>query len=345
MKFPTALPLALALSALAAAPAWAQLNPTPPAPAPGAAPASADAARDALAKKEGEGDQSALLQQTLTAVDKQYSLIRRNQFAVTYDVTYSYVGEERIVTDLANGSATLFNIENTSSHSITNTFSVDYGLLDNLTGNITMPFISRYSDNNLSNGASNSLGDLALGARWQPFEAKRDRPGFTLTSNLRLPTGRSPFKIIAGSGEATGSGVAAVTGGVSVNRIVDPVALFGSLNFTASAPAKNLWQVNGTRILTRVQPGTSVGFGMGFAYALSYGISTTLSFQQAISAGSKLRFADGLEAKTHMQTSSILNMGLGYRISPKTTINMSVGIGLTPDSPNMTVGMNMPLNF
>jgi hypothetical protein len=42
-------------------------------------PATADAARDALAKKEGEGDQSALLKQTLTAVDKQYTLIRRNQ--------------------------------------------------------------------------------------------------------------------------------------------------------------------------------------------------------------------------------------------------------------------------
>lgn len=330
------LPIAAAIAAtLLALPASAQQT----------APASADAARDALAKKEGEGDQSALLKQTLTAVDKQYSLIRRNQLAVTYDVNYSYVGEERIVTDLANGSTTLFNIENTSSHSITNTFSADYGLLDNLTGNVTLPFISRYSDNNLSNGASNSLGDMLLGARWQPFEARRDTPNLTVTSNFRLPTGRSPFKIIAGSGEATGSGVAAFTAGININKIVDPVALFGSLNYTASLPAKHLYQVNGTRILTRVQPGGTVGFGMGFAWALSYGISTTISFQEAISAGSKLRFADGLEAKTHMQTSSILNMGVGYRISPKTTVNISVGIGLTPDSPNLTVGMNIPLNF
>ena len=335
MTFRT-LPIAAAIAAtLLALPASAQQTP----------PASADAARDALAKKEGEGDQSALLKQTLTAVDKQYSLIRRNQLAVTYDVNYSYVGEERIVTDLANGSTTLFNIENTSSHSITNTFSADYGLLDNLTGNVTLPFISRYSDNNLSNGASNSLGDMLLGARWQPFEARRDTPNLTVTSNFRLPTGRSPFKIIAGSGEATGSGVGAFTAGININKIVDPVALFGSLNYTASLPAKHLYQVNGTRILTRVQPGGTVGFGMGFAWALSYGISTTISFQEAISAGSKLRFADGLEAKTHMQTSSILNMGVGYRISPKTTVNVSVGIGLTPDSPNLTVGMNIPLNF
>jgi hypothetical protein len=333
------IPLAVAI-AFAAAPALAQQAATTT-----AQPATADAARDALAKKEGEGDQSALLKQTLTAVDKQYTLIRRNQLSLTYDVSYSYVGEDRIVTDIGNGSATLFNIENNNSHTVTNTFSADYGVRDNLTANVTLPLISRYADTAARSGMSNSIGDIGVGARWQPFEAKRDQPGLTVTGNVRLPTGRSPFKIIAGSGEATGSGVGAATVGLNVNKIVDPVALFGSVNFTASLPAKNLWQVNGSRILTRVAPGTSVGFGLGFAYALSYGISTTISFQEAISAGSKLRFADGLEAKTHMQTSGILNLGLGYRISPKTTVNFSVGIGLTPDSPNLIVGMNVPLSF
>lgn len=338
MKFLT-LPIAVAV-ALAAAAHLAQAQETPP-----AAPATANDARDALAKKEGEGDQSALLKQTLTAVDKQYTLIRRNQLAVTYDLSYSYVGEDRIVTDIANGSATLFNIENNNSHTVTNTFSADYGVRDNLTANVTLPLISRYADTAARSGMSNSLGDIGLGARWQPFEARRDAPGVTLTGNLRLPTGRSPYKIIAGSGEATGSGVGAATVGLNVNKIVDPVALFGSVNYTVSTPAKDLWQVNGSRILTRVQPGGAFGFGLGFAYALSYGISTTVSFQEAISAGSKLRFADGLEAKTHLQTSGILNLGLGYRVSPKTTVNFSVGIGMTPDSPNLMVGMNLPLSF
>lgn len=308
-------------------------------------PTTTEAARDALAKKEGEGDQSALLKQTLTAVDKQYSMIRRKQVSVSYDLSYSYVGEERIVTDIANGSATLFNIENNNSHTVTNTFSADYGVLDNLTANVTLPLISRYADTAQRTGMSNSLGDIGVGARWQPFEARRDTPNLTVTSNVRLPTGRSPFKIIAGSGEATGSGVGALTLGVNVNKIVDPVALFASLNMTAYTPAKDLWQVNGSRILTRVQPGSTFGFGVGFAYALSYGISTTVSFQEAISAGAKLRFADGLEVKTHMQTSGILNLGLGYRVSPKTTVNFSVGIGVTPDSPNLVVGMNLPLSF
>jgi len=41
----------------------------------------------------------------------------------------------------------------------------------------------------------------------------------------------------------------------------------------------------------------------------------------------------------------VLSMGLGYRVSPKTTLNFSVGIGLTPDSPNLSLGMNVPLAF
>jgi opacity protein-like surface antigen len=308
-------------------------------------PASADAARDALAKKEGEGDQSALLKQTLTAVDKQYSLIRRGQVQVSYDLNYSYIGQEKIVTDIGAGGLTLFEIENVSSHTVTNTLSADYGLLNNLTGNITLPLISKYAEAKGHSGVSNSIGDIALGARWQPMEARRDKPNMTVTGNVRLPTGRSPFKIIAGSGQATGGGVTAFSAGLNINRIVDPVALFGSLSVTASLPAKDLYQLNGSRTLTRVAPGNSVGFGIGFAYALSYGISTTISFQEAISAGSKLRFADGLNAKTSMQTSGMLNLGLGYRVSPKTTVNLSVGIGVTPDSPNLSVGMNLPLAF
>ena len=322
-----------------------QSTAAPAASAAAATPADANAARDALAKKDGEGDDSALLKQTLTAVDKQYSLIRRNQFQLTYDVNYTYIGQEKITTDLASGNVTLFNIENTSSHTITNTFSGDYGLLNNLTGNVTLPVLSRYSEATVDSGVSNTIGDISVGARWQPFEARRDTANITFNSSLRLPSGRSPFKIIAGSGQATGGGVTALTAGVNANRIVDPVALFGSLSYTYSAPAKDLYQTNGTRILTRVQPGGTMAFGMGFAYALSYDISTTVSFQEAISAGSKLRFADAFEAKTNTQTSGILNLGLGYRVSPKTTVNITVGIGLTTDSPNLSLDVNLPLAF
>lgn len=336
MKYRRTLPVLLASALLVHSVASAQEGQ--------AAPATAADARDALAKKKGEGDQSALLKETLTAVDKQYSLIRKGKTQFTYDLNYSYIGQEKLVTDITAEGLTLYEIENVSSHIITNTLSADYGVRDNLTANLTLPVISKYAETRGGGHTSNSLGDLTLGARFQPFEARRSG-SMTLTSNLRLPTGRSPFKIIAGSGEATGSGVASLSAGVNVNHIADPVALFGSFTLTGNAQATGLHQVNGSRILTRVQPGTTAAFGMGFAYALSYGISTTLSFQTAISQGAKLHFEDGLKVKTASQTSAILNTGLGYRLSPKTTLNLSVGIGLTSDSPNFSVGLNVPLSF
>jgi hypothetical protein len=336
MKYPTLRAWCAAALLLPALPVLAQSS--------GAQPTAADA-RDALAKKEGEGDQSALLKQTLTAVDKQYSMIKRGQVQVSYDLNYAYIGQEKIVTDLGAGGLTLFEIENVSSHTVTNTISADYGILNNLTGNVTLPVISRYATVKGRSGISNSIGDIGLGARWQPIESRRDSANYTITGNVRLPSGRSPFKIVSGSGQATGSGVTSFTGGLNINRIVDPVALFGSVSIGGALPAKHLYQVTGTRVLTRVAPGMNVGFGMGFAYALSYGISTTLSFQESISAGSKLRFADGLNAKTSVQTSGMLNFGLGYRVSPKTTVNISVGVGITADSPNMSLGMNLPLAF
>lgn len=337
-------PLLGIIATVLALPVYAQQGETP---ASADSTPAASAARDALKKQEGDADQTTMLKQTLTAVDKQYSLIKRGKLQTTYDFNYSYVGQERIDANITNGKLTLFNIVNDSSHTVTNTVSLDYGVRDNLTGSLSIPLVSKYSENPAFDGFSHSMGDIGIGARWQPFEVRRGRPSMTFTGNVRLPTGRSPFKVNADHGVATGSGVTTFTGGMNVNHIVDPVALFGSVNLSYSLSADNLHQVRngGQLLLTKVKPGMSLGFGVGFAYALSYGITTSVSLQQSISAGTKLRFADGTEAETKTQTSGVLNLGLGYRISPKTTVNITAGVGLTDDSPNFSLGLSLPLAF
>ncbi|CAN5898821.1 hypothetical protein BH11PSE12_BH11PSE12_30740 [soil metagenome] len=352
MKF---YPLLSVVAAVIALPVYSQESSVPSSPKNSATTLASDnvkpgdnAVREALGKKEGDTDQTSLLKQTLTAVDKDYTLIKRGAFQLTYDLNYTYIGQEKINTDLSSGTATLFNIENVNSHTIVNTFSLDYGLLNNLTGNLTLPFVSKYTQSTLLDGMSNTIGDISLGARLQPFEAQRDQASMTFTGSLRLPTGTSPFKVVAGSGIATGSGVFAISGGLNVNKIVDPVAIFGSLNLSYSVPAKHLSQVLGSQVLTEVKPGLGIGFGAGFAYALSYAITTSISFQESITAASRLTFTNGINtSSTHTtpQTSSVLNIGMGYRISPKTTINTSVGIGLTANSPNFSIDMTMPLSF
>ena len=48
--------------------------------------ATSEAVRDALAKKEGDADNTTLLKETLTAVDKQYSLIRKGKVQLNYEL-------------------------------------------------------------------------------------------------------------------------------------------------------------------------------------------------------------------------------------------------------------------
>jgi hypothetical protein len=307
------------------------------------APATSDAVRDALAKKEGDADNTTLLKETLTAVDKQYSLIRKGQIQVNYELGYAYIGQEKINTDLSSGQATLFSIQNSNSHTVTNTLMLDYGLRNNLTANVSMPFISRYADNTGYSGVSHTIGDLGLNVRWQPHEVKRDEPTFTITGGVRLATGESPFKVDTEKGLATGSGINTLNLGANVTRIVDPVALFGSVNVGYGLPARHLNQVLYGSVLREVKPGASFGFGLGFAYALSYKITTSLSFQESIAARSTLTFENGNKAQTQTQSAGILSVGLGYRFSPKTTVNVTVGAGLTAAAPNLTLTMSMPL--
>ncbi|MED5620505.1 transporter [Ideonella sp. BN130291] len=346
-------------SAAASAPAAAPAAASAPTPAPAtvvapAQPTSAEAAREALSKKEGDVDQAKLLKETLTATDKQYSLIRKGQIAATYDLSYSYIGQQTIDVSFSDsGEISNFALTNTRGHTFTNTVSADYGVMNNLTANVTVPFVSRYSQSESFSGLSNAFGDISLGARFQPFALSRDIPALTTTATLRLPTGRSPFKTIDGQGLGTGSGYTSLSLGLNASKIVDPVALFGSFNVTLGAPAKHLSQVRNGLTLTEVKPGPAFGFGVGFAYALSYNISTSMSFQEMVSGRSTLTLVDNgvggtgntTHRKTTTQTASTLNLGLGVRVSPQTTANFNVGIGLTSDTPDFSFGVNVPLHF
>ena len=175
------------------------------------------------------------------------------------------------------------------------------------------------------------------------------RRWITVSATARLPTGRSPFEVVDGQGLSTGSGYASGTLGVNLSKVIDPVAIFGSASVTYALPAKNLDQKRNGNTLYEVKPGQTFGFGVGFAYAMSYNITTTLSFQESISGATTLSYINAagkaVENKTTSQTSAMMNLGLGVRVSPLTTVNFSVGIGLTSDSPDFTFGVNMPLNF
>jgi hypothetical protein len=324
----------------------------PPAATPAPAPAPASAA-DALKKQAGDVDQATLLKETLTKTERQYSLLRAGRIAANYDLNYSYVGTESINVGFTQGTGDidLFRIETTRAHTITNTVSVDYGLMDNLTLTGTFPLVSKFTQSTEFSGVSFGIGDLSVGARYQPF-VQTSGPTYTITGSLSLPTGRSPFDQRIGQNTSTGSGYGFGSLGINASQVFDPVALFGSLSFTAGKSVANLHQYNQAdqSTLTGLRPGKGIGFGAGFTYALSYNVSTSVSFQENVTTSSHISVVNSdnvaqTPRATTMQVAALLNFGLGIRLNPKTTVNLTAGIGMTTDSPNFSLGLNLPLTF
>lgn len=312
-------------------------------------------ADDALKKQEGDATSEKNLKEVFTSNEKRYSLLKKGNWGLNYDARYSYFRDSRI--DIAteqNSSRILrFRVEEDAQHTLTNTIGMQYGLRDNVTVSADLPVVAK---SDLQKDTSTvGLGDMGLGVRWEPFPIQRGKLPVIVNANVSLPTGDSPYKIDKRRSLATGKGYYSFGGGLSTRKYIDPVVLFGSASMNYGLAERNLDQSLGNnRYLVGIKPNLSLGMAVGFAYSLNYDVSLTMSYQQAFSVGSEftVRERDDTEAKiiertskSADQTSATMNMALGIRVSPKTIVNTSVGIGLTEDSPDVSFGVSFPLDF
>ncbi|MDS7956600.1 MULTISPECIES: hypothetical protein [Acinetobacter] len=321
---------------------------TEPAPVE-AANTGANQAATALQKKEGDATQETNLQEVFTSNERQYSLIKRGVFSAYYDLDYTYYRDTRIDLALADDSSQLnrLRVEEDANHTLTNSFTVQYGILDNLTLSATVPFVAKSEI--VRDTTAAGLGDISLGARWEPFPLKQGRLPLVLFGNLSTKTGDSPYEI--GLDElSTGKGYYSVGVGASTRKYIDPVVLFASASANYGFKETGLNQArgggaNGPRYLESFDPGISGGFSFGFAYSFNYDVSLTMSYQQSFNMDAEFQFKDGESYQSPDQSSAMLSFALGVRVSPETIVNGTVGIGLTEDAPDVSLGLSFPLDF
>jgi hypothetical protein len=196
------------------------------------------------------------------------------------------------------------------------------------------------------------LGDVALGLRWQPIPLKRGLPTTTFYSSLSTATGDSPYEINSAKDLATGKGYYSLSAGVSVSKVTDPIVLFGSAGLTIGNSTGGLNQNQGSRILESFSPGQTLSTSFGFAYSLNYDVSMSASYQQSISTNARYSFREVVDGafvtnsfSAATQLSSVLNYTLSLRTSPTRVVNVSVGFGLSEDTPDVNLGLSMPLEF
>lgn len=309
-----------------------------------AANTDAHQAASALQKKEGDASQETNLQEVFTSNERQYSLIKKGVISSYYDLDYTYYRDTRIDLALSDSSSQLnrLRVEEDANHTLTNSFTFQYGVLDNLTLSATLPFVAKSEI--IKDKTTAGLGDISLGARWEPFPLKQGRLPLVLFGSVSTKTGDSPYEI--GIDElSTGKGYYSVGVGASTRKYIDPVVLFASASANYGFKESGLNQARGSRNLTSFDPGISGGFSFGFAYSFNYDVSLTMSYQQSFNMNAEFQFDNGDSYKSPDQSSGMLSFALGVRVSPDTIVNGTVGIGLTEDAPDISLGLSFPLDI
>ena len=305
---------------------------------------SVDEAREALQTQEDDVTQEKNLEEVFQAAEKQYSLLPSGQMSLNFSANYNYYRDDRIdiAIDEDTGNISRFRIEQDAQHAFSSSLSLDYGIWNNLTFNTRLPVSYKYdTEKDVSQAA---LGDVSFGLRFQPFPVKPGAMNTTLYTTLSTPTGDSPYELNVREEVSSGSGYYSVGAGLSVSKVIDPVVLFGSLGYTYAFDVSGLNQVRGGEILTDVSPGDSLNFSMGLAYSLSYEVSLSASYQQSYNFETDFIFED-YTASSEDSTSSVVNTSLGLRTSSNRIVNLSFGFGLTEDSPDVLLGISMPIDF
>ncbi|MDN5442880.1 MAG: hypothetical protein L0F97_06045, partial [Acinetobacter sp.] len=101
----------------------------------------------------------------------------------------------------------------------------------------------------------------------------------------------------------------------------------------------------GSRVIEEFEPGISGGFDFGFAYSFNYDVSMTMSYQQSFNTGAEFTYSSGESYSPADQTISTFAISLGVRVSPETIVNGTVGLGLTEDAPDVSLGLSFPLDI
>ena len=172
-------------------------------------------------------------------------------------------------------------------------------------------------------------GDLEVGLTKQIAEAGYSRPGVLASINWRLPTGR--FELDQPS---PGRGFHNVQAALTVVSRDDPLVLFGSVSYTWVARRRHDGVV--------VNPGDPLGLKLGSILAASPRTSVRGVFELTRAGRTSIGGANVPGSDT---VSAALQFGLSMLVTARSLVDVQVGAGLTPDAPDFTMTLAIPVRF
>ncbi len=213
------------------------------------------------------------------------------------------------------------------------------------------------------------LGDIELTARYQLNQGAADRPFYVLWLRYKTRTGRDLFEVVTdcvtrcvanatGTGLPLelpmGSGFAALQPGITWLYASDPVVFFGSLSYLHNFERENVSRTvlsgapegfpqTTTELLGTVDAGDIIGFNFGMGLALNERAAVSFGYDQSIVDRTKQNGEDAPGAVRIVLGTLVI--GGSYRLSERASLNVALGVGVTRDTPDVSLAVRVPVSF
>ncbi len=286
-------------------------------------------------------------------------LTRKGNLVVEPSLQYSYTDNNRVFLDaftfLPAIAVGVIDIRQIKRHSFFGSLATRYGVTDRLELEFRAPYVYRndsqrsravsigIGEDEIFNATGNDIGDLEFSARYQLNKGGGGWPVFVGNMITTIPTGKSPFDIEFVQSTAgavfptelpTGSGYFSFQPSISALYPTDPGVFFGNISYNYSLETNES--------VGRVDPGDAIGASFGMGFALNERSSFSLGYSHKHVFNSKI---NGQNITGSTLDIGQLLIGYSFKVSPKTNINFSVGIGVTDDAQDVRLNIRLPMTF
>ncbi len=274
-----------------------------------------------------------------TLIERGGLLLPWRTYSIQAGLTYVHSSAENIVID----GFTIFPIL-VIGDIVSEKVDRDLGLLT-LTGRVGLPwdsqlelrvpygflrFRSASADGEESDRTDAGIGDVEIALSHQLYRSKGIWPDLLASVAWKFDTGQNPFK--ADESEIfVGTGYQSANISLTGVKVVDPVVYFVGGNYT--------YNFSTYERIGKFEPSYSAGFNIGMAIALNLNTSLSLAYDQQFTAKSKL---NGDKIPGSYSTVGVLSIGSTFSFRDYLSLDFSVGIGVTSDSPDALIRINVP---
>lgn len=225
---------------------------------------------------------------------------------------------------------------------------------------VTREFLVPQATESVFDADGKGLGDIELTGRYQLNDGGGDNPYYIASLRFKTRTGKDPFEVETnytlpgGRGTGlqtelpTGSGFYTLTPGLTVLIPSDPAVFFGGVSYQHSFKRNNVKAntVGGPSdggIIGDVAPGGVFGFNFGMGLALNDRSSFSLGYDHQSIGKVKINGSTA-PGSVRVQLGTLL-MGYSYRLNSGNFVNLSLGIGVTRDTPDLQLTLRMPISL